>query len=118
MHKLELTELERKGLIAHSLPVNSPCQLSDAFRLGVAWALKGAEDAVEEVSDTIEKSEIKVGDKVKIIGGVSETEHCWWDDGMDKYLGEVSFVLVAGNFIELEGIEGWYFAPEWLEVVA
>lgn len=40
MHKVPLTELEREGLILHHLPVGSPSQLSDAFRLGMSWCAK------------------------------------------------------------------------------
>jgi len=42
MHRKPLTELERSGLEAHYLPVGKPSMLSDAFRLGIAWALNGA----------------------------------------------------------------------------
>ena len=38
-HKKPLTALERKGLQKHGLPIGMPSQLSDCFRLGVAWAL-------------------------------------------------------------------------------
>lgn len=34
-----LTTLERKGLIRHHLPTDTPSQLSDAFRLGMAFVL-------------------------------------------------------------------------------
>lgn len=34
-----LTPLERKGLIRHHLPTDTPSQLSDAFRLGMAYIL-------------------------------------------------------------------------------
>lgn len=39
LHKRPLTALELAGLKAHGLAHNFPFQLSDAFRLGVAWAL-------------------------------------------------------------------------------
>ena len=38
MHETPLTELERTGLEVHGLRTDEPCQLSDAFRLGIAWA--------------------------------------------------------------------------------
>ena len=38
MHKIPLTKMEEAGLVAHGLPVNTPSQLSDAFRQGIAWA--------------------------------------------------------------------------------
>ena len=40
MHEIPLTELERIGLEAHHLQIGTPSQLSDCFRLGIAWALK------------------------------------------------------------------------------
>ena len=36
----ELTPLERDGLLAAGLPVDTPSQLSDAFRLGIAHLQK------------------------------------------------------------------------------
>ncbi|AHK11176.1 hypothetical protein S14_64 [Shewanella sp. phage 1/4] len=40
MHKIELTELERVGLVNHGLAVGTPSQLSDCFRFGMKWAQK------------------------------------------------------------------------------
>lgn len=42
MHKTPLTELERSGLVAHGLVCDAPSQLSDAFRLGMAWSQRAA----------------------------------------------------------------------------
>lgn len=39
MHKIPLTEMERQGLKAHRLPIETPSQLADCFRQGVLWAL-------------------------------------------------------------------------------
>lgn len=39
MHKKPLTDIERDGLKKHGLAIDKPSMLSDAFRLGVAWAL-------------------------------------------------------------------------------
>jgi hypothetical protein len=39
MHKKPLTDIEREGLKQHGLPIGTPSQLSDSFRLGIAWAL-------------------------------------------------------------------------------
>lgn len=39
MQKIPLTDLEREGLAKHGLPVEGTCQVSDAFRLGMRWAL-------------------------------------------------------------------------------
>lgn len=46
MHKIPLTFLEVTGLIKHKLPTLGASQLSDCFRLGVAWALNKNEDNV------------------------------------------------------------------------
>jgi hypothetical protein len=40
MHKVPLTKVEEDGLRAHGLDIGTPSQLSDAFRLGVAWGQK------------------------------------------------------------------------------
>lgn len=40
MHKIPLTETERNGLKAHGLDIGKPSQLSDVFRLGVAWGIE------------------------------------------------------------------------------
>lgn len=40
MHKIPLTPVEKEGLERHHLPVGTPSQLSDCFRLGVAWGLQ------------------------------------------------------------------------------
>jgi len=40
MHKQPLTTLEREGLERHGMPIGTPSQLSDCFRLGVQWALQ------------------------------------------------------------------------------
>lgn len=39
LHKEPITPLEESRLRAHGFPVDSPNQLSDAFRQGVKWAL-------------------------------------------------------------------------------
>lgn len=39
MHKIPLTPLEHQGLLNHRLPIGTPSQTSDCFRLGMAWAL-------------------------------------------------------------------------------
>lgn len=40
LHKQQLTVMEEEGLRAHGLTVGAPSQLSDAFRHGIAWAVK------------------------------------------------------------------------------
>ena len=44
MHKIELTDLEREGLIKHHLPIGKSSQLSDCFRAGVQWVLRNIEE--------------------------------------------------------------------------
>lgn len=46
MHKIELSDIEREGLIRHGLERNIgvPSQLADSFRQGVAWGLKKAQE--------------------------------------------------------------------------
>lgn len=55
MHKIPLTDLEREGLILHHLPVGTPSQLSDAFRLGMQWCAKHHSmiDAEQEIIDVL-----------------------------------------------------------------
>jgi|TARA_R110000851_G_scaffold41409_3_gene103971 hypothetical protein len=40
MLNVPLSSLEQAGLLAHGLATDKSSQLSDSFRLGVAWALK------------------------------------------------------------------------------
>ena len=44
MHKKPLTVLEEAGLKAHHLPIGTPSQLSDSFRIGMAWAEQNSEN--------------------------------------------------------------------------
>lgn len=44
MHKKPLSDSEREGLVAHGLVVDTPSQLSDCFRLGMAWQAKAKEN--------------------------------------------------------------------------
>ena len=49
MHLKPMTPEEESGLRAHGLPVGTPSQLADAFRLGMAWADKArAESTLAE----------------------------------------------------------------------
>ncbi len=43
LHKEPLSTLEQQGLERHGLPVGTPSQLADAFRLGVRWALQSSD---------------------------------------------------------------------------
>ena len=45
MHIKPLTPIEEAGLRAHGLPVGTPSQLADAFRLGMAWSEKARAEA-------------------------------------------------------------------------
>ncbi|AUR89097.1 hypothetical protein NVP1121O_069 [Vibrio phage 1.121.O._10N.286.46.C4] len=49
MHKQPLTDCEKVGLELHRLPVGTPSQLADAFRLGIAWAKRYEEEYKEKV---------------------------------------------------------------------
>jgi hypothetical protein len=40
MHNIPLTPLEKDGLEKHRLPVGTPSQTADAFRQGIAWAIR------------------------------------------------------------------------------
>jgi hypothetical protein len=51
MHKIPLNRTEEEGLRAHGLDIGTPSQLSDAFRLGVAWGQKELLAAIDDVID-------------------------------------------------------------------
>ena len=73
MHRIPLTDLEREGLNTYSLATDKPSQLSDAFRLGVAWALENQADELEHL-----KSEEPIQEIVDWIGRQKTTagEYC------------------------------------------
>ena len=48
LHNKPLTELEKQGLLANGLSTNKASQLSDAFRLGVAWAVSNTQTTQTE----------------------------------------------------------------------
>lgn len=54
MHRIPLTDLERRGLEAHGLEIGTPSQLSDVFRQGVEWALKYGK--IPEIIDTPDRA--------------------------------------------------------------
>ncbi len=57
MHIKPLTPIEEAGLRAHGLPVGTPSQLADAFRLGMAWADKArAESTLAEEREAAPKA--------------------------------------------------------------
>lgn len=43
MHKKPLTPLEEEGLRVHHLSIGVPSQLSDTFRIGMAWAQRNSQ---------------------------------------------------------------------------
>lgn len=51
LHNKPLTDLEKTGLIKHGLPTDKHSQLSDAFRLGMEWALKEERKAANMNND-------------------------------------------------------------------
>ena len=48
MHNIPLTELEEEGLKLHGLPISTPSQLADAFRLGMNWAITQSVESKKE----------------------------------------------------------------------
>lgn len=56
MHKIPLTPLEESGLRAHGLDIGTPSQLSDAFRQGIAFALKNAKPEPVDVEPVAQAS--------------------------------------------------------------
>ena len=92
MHRIQLTELERTGLINHGLAVGSPSQLSDVFRHGVKWAL----DNVKAVPQWIPVSERRPGDHQPVdvygvvVGGnnngdKSRVSNCFYDEDVNRF---------------------------------
>jgi len=54
MHKKPLTPLEEEGLRVHHLTIGAPSQLSDAFRIGMAWAQRNSQ-AERELNTLVSK---------------------------------------------------------------
>lgn len=52
LHNKPLTELERQGLLANGLSTDKASQLSDAFRLGVAWALDNSDNTEVQITSS------------------------------------------------------------------
>ncbi len=48
MHKTPLTQSERLGLTSHGLTVDAPSQMSDCFRLGMAWEANAQQQHLAE----------------------------------------------------------------------
>lgn len=95
MHTVPLTCLEHEGLAKHGLPIAKPSQLSDAFRLGVAWALAKSYDTkrYRKLQGWM-GSNVKEGwSTVEQLGAVAAWEGF---DAMDEFLdslGECNVVL-------------------------
>lgn len=66
MIKTPLTPLELEGLLKHKLPIDRPSQLSDAFRLGMAFALSQPKPLEK---DYIEKIVVPIIGTVLILDG-------------------------------------------------
>jgi len=60
LHNKPLTDLERNGLIKHGLPIDKPSQLSDAFRLGMVWALNEKDKDAGLVTTKLTKRQLAV----------------------------------------------------------
>lgn len=84
MHKIPLTEMELEGLTKHGLDTGTPSQLSDVFRLGVAFAL-------EKVKD------IQLGFRIVNSGGM-------WEVHKSEGGGKFSKLNAASSTIESIGI--------------
>lgn len=84
MHEIELTPLEKEGLEKHHLPTETPSQLSDSFRAGIAWALKDSEEKLENLNLKNKHfiSEIqKLEKRIKIL----KEKKFWQSEGGDEY---------------------------------
>jgi hypothetical protein len=55
MHKIPLAALEEDGLRKHGLRVGEPSQLSDCFRLGMAWAAKSTDAELAALRAKVEE---------------------------------------------------------------
>ena len=84
MHKIPLSEMELEGLTKHGLDIGAPSQLSDAFRLGMAFAL-------EKVKD------IQLGFRIVNSGGM-------WEVYKSEGGGKFSKLNAASSTIESIGI--------------
>lgn len=60
MHKEPLTELERQGLENHRLPIGTPSQLSDTFRIGMRWALAAVPVEPRQITEAMHVAACKV----------------------------------------------------------
>ena len=68
MHNIPLTPLEKEWLEKHRLPVGTPSQLADAFRHGIALALR---DTVPAVPDATCKQCLQVDRELReVIAGL------------------------------------------------
>ena len=66
LHKTPLTSYEREGLDLHFLSTDKPSQLSDCFRLGMAWEAKR--------TDKVKNALCLYLDTLHIIESMSEEE--------------------------------------------
>ncbi len=53
LHNVELTPAEEAGLSQHRLPIGKPSQLSDCFRIGMAYSDKIHEAEIAELKAKI-----------------------------------------------------------------
>lgn len=67
LHKVPLSDLERSGLVSHGLSVGEPSMTSDAFRLGIAWALGALACEKLPVGHTIPAAQYLADERVKAL---------------------------------------------------
>lgn len=80
----ELTQLEREGLLAAGLPIDTPSQLSDAFRLGMVHLQKQNDELRAKLADIQSKWESASGD----ISTLFEIQPMNKDDGSYQVDGQ------------------------------
>ena len=73
MHKELKSKQEVEGLLLHKLSIGKPCQLSDAFILGMRFELKYHKDSVGRIADLEEMlSKFKPSNDYQILDGEGE----------------------------------------------
>lgn len=69
MHKIPLTDLERRGLEAHGLDIGTPSQLSDVFRQGMAWVMLAQAPQPPALGGAVETLLDQIDDYIARING-------------------------------------------------
>lgn len=98
MHKIPLTHIERTGLVKHGLDVDTPSQLSDGFRQGVAHGLEHASALIRELEAAKEDAERYQWLRNYLIS--TDTSH---DDDIINASSHVDFDVIIDAAIQAEG---------------